>query len=340
MTSRSQARQHGRVDPETPPTGAALRAEELLDLVNGHPENVDASLPELAALLDATHDDGDDDALALTVCALGFAHDDRATALLLPLARAGHPDPDVRLALARALSSSADAEPLHTDVVAALVPMTADPVDDVRDWACFALGLQEADDPATRDALAVRLDDPHVDTRCEALRALAATGDVRALDALVVALSGPEPVTVTQLQLEAAAALADPSLVEPLERLARGWADDADEFTDAVDLALRRCRPEAATAAAAVEARLREVAVDARRRGVPHGELHGSWPSTRVVDVDGAGEPVAHQVPSRLWWVDDDPARAELSQLLGTSVLPGQPGDPPRAAPGRSVTGR
>ncbi|TXR51661.1 HEAT repeat domain-containing protein [Quadrisphaera setariae] len=295
------------MDPETPPTGAALRAEELLDLVNGHPENVDASLPELAALLDATHDDGDDDALALTVCALGFAHDDRATAL---------------------------------------VPMTADPVADVRDWACFALGLQEADDPATRDALAVRLDDPHLDTRCEALRALAATGDVRALDALVLALSGPEPVTVTQLQLEAAAALADPSLVEPLEplepleRLARGWADDADEFTDAVDLALRRCRPEAATAAAAVEARLREVAVDARRRGVPHGELHGSWPSTRVVDVDGAGEPVAHQVPSRLWWVDDDPARAELSQLLGTSVLPGQPGDPPRATPGRSVTGR
>ncbi|MEH3078759.1 MAG: HEAT repeat domain-containing protein [Quadrisphaera sp.] len=326
------------MDPETPPTGSALRAQELLDLVNGHPENVDAALPELAALLRTAHDDGDDDALALAVCALGFAHDDRATALLLPLARAGHPDPDVRLALARALSSSADAEPLHTDVVAALVPMTADRVDDVRDWSCSSLGLQEADDPAARDALAVRLDDPHLDTRCEALRALAATGDVRALDALVVVLSGPDPVTL--LQLEAAAALGDPSLVEPLERLARGWADDADEFTDAVDLALRRCRPGAATAAAALEAQLREVAADARRRGVPHGELHGSWPSTRVVDVDGAGEPVAGQVPSRLRWVDDDPASAELSQLVGTFVLSGQLGDAPAAAPGRAVTGR
>ncbi|MBC3761275.1 HEAT repeat domain-containing protein [Quadrisphaera oryzae] len=311
------------MDLETPASAAARRAQQLAALVNGHPERVEAALPELAALLRSTWDDGDDDALADVVAALGLAHEPRAAELLLPLARAGHPDPEVRCTVARALAGGVDVEPLRTEVVAALVPMTADPVDDVRDWACFALGLDEADDPASRDALAARLDDPHEDTRDEALRALAATGDDRALAAAVVVLSRPGPIGL--LHLEAAAELAHPALVAPLEVLARAWVHAPDAFSEAADVALRRCRPQSAVAAAAVEEQLRRVAADARRRGVPHGELRGSWPRTRVVDVDASGRPLPHQVPLRLWSHDDDPALAVLPQLVGTFVLRGSP---------------
>ncbi len=307
------------------PEGSASlrRARALAERVSGHPEHMSDALPELADLLASTRDGGDDDALAAVVSALGQAGDPRATELLLPLAAAGHPDAEVRTALARALSTGTDVEPVRTRAVAALVAMTTDPDEDVRDWACFALGMNDAADPSSCDALAARLDDPHRVTRDEALRALAATGDRRALAAVRSALTGPTDAgLVSLLQIEAAAELADPSLLAPLGELARRWADDEDDFTAAVDIAVRRCRPEAALAAARVEGQLQDVAERARRSGAPHGRLIGSWPRTRVEEVGATGRPTPGQVMSRLWWADDDPARASPGQLIGTSITP------------------
>lgn len=65
-------------------------------------------------------------------------------------------------------------------MIEALITLTSDENSDVRDWACFGLGQMDAASPGARDALAARLTDPDDDTRCEAVLALAKTGDSRA----------------------------------------------------------------------------------------------------------------------------------------------------------------
>ncbi len=64
--------------------------------------------------------------------------------------------------------------------MAALRELSTDPDDDVRDWATFGLGPSEATDVATVEALFARTDDPHYDTRCEAILGLAMRHDPRA----------------------------------------------------------------------------------------------------------------------------------------------------------------
>ena len=166
----------------TQPAGSALRAREIGEAINGHPELVNGVLAELAALLAVAKDD---ETILATVRALSFVHDDRGAKLLLPLARAGHPDAEIREAVAAALSSGVETEGVREQVIAALVPMTADPAAGVRDWACFSLGLLDADSAEVREALVARLDDEHADTRAEAVNALAKTGDPRALPAIL-----------------------------------------------------------------------------------------------------------------------------------------------------------
>jgi HEAT repeat protein len=94
---------------------------------------------------------------------------------------AGHPDAEVRVAVAQALGELGDVGP---EAVASLVVLSRDTVDEVRSWATFAL----ADDrlgPAlgVADALAARLHDPCGEVRVEAVRGLARRGDPSAVDA-------------------------------------------------------------------------------------------------------------------------------------------------------------
>ena len=145
-------------------------------------------------------------------------------------ALASHPDPRVRAATARELPLMLGGEPPAPAAVDAVTGLTRDPDPDVRDWACFALGVQwrEVDTPEVRQALAERLHDEHTDTRCEALVGLAHRQDARALPAVREALSRPDG-GLRWLELEAAGALSDPSLHELVLRHLDGW-DDVDRL--------------------------------------------------------------------------------------------------------------
>jgi HEAT repeat protein len=155
--------------------------------------------------------------------ALGEIAHPASVGLMIPFAR--HPDAVVRGAVVGALLTHR--EPAAVDT---LLELSRDADDDVRDWATFGLGTQLGptdpenrteesfvDTPALRDALAARLDDPHLDTRCEAVVGLAMRRDPRALSVLKQEIAkGPE----APLYLEAARWLAAPELCEGLRKLA------------------------------------------------------------------------------------------------------------------------
>ena len=95
---------------------------------------------------------------------------------------ANHSDAGVRHAVAFALSGY-DKE---DDAISCLIKLMDDKDENVRDWATFGLGvLGEADTPAIRDALFSRLDDPHLETRAEAMLGMANRRDLRVLPSLL-----------------------------------------------------------------------------------------------------------------------------------------------------------
>ncbi|NAZ82721.1 hypothetical protein GTR02_12910 [Kineococcus sp. R8] len=292
--------------------------------MNGHPEHVPHVVPALARLLAATDDA---EVLEAAVDALGHAWDARAAAVLLDLVPVAHPDARVRLSLAQALpggvgehDAGGDEDGIRDRVVEALVTLTADHEPAVRDWAAFGLGQLAADTLAVRDALAGMLADDHVDARCEALVALARTGDDRARAALLTRLDARG--TLTTLELEAAAVLADPALHPALLLLAEDWAGDEDDFTALVATALARCAPDAGDRAGAAErAALEEV----RHRvpGLARLELQGAYPRTRLVCAREDGDP---PVSLGLWDDGEDPHADRgadvVAAVLGTLPPP------------------
>lgn len=229
------------------------QARELGELVNGRPENVEQVVPQLDTILTES---GDVRVVVEAVTALGCAMHPHAAEVMLGRVDVDHPDVAVRLALARALPCGVDAGTKSWDrVVSALIKLSGDGEAQVRDWACLGLYLSEASSMPARDALALRLSDPDDDTRCEALRALAATGDDRARTALEERLAEDDGA-IYELELETAAALADPKLYPLLLRIDEGWRGDDDEMTRALAHALGRCHPDASMLAAEVEGAL------------------------------------------------------------------------------------
>ena len=121
---------------------------------------------------------GDADVLAELVSVLARAAVPGVAADLARLA--GHRATAVRLVVAQALFELQDASP---QTVAALVALSRDPVDEVRSWATFGLAADHlAAAEGVHAALAARLDDRCEEVRVEAVRGLAARGDVRAID--------------------------------------------------------------------------------------------------------------------------------------------------------------
>lgn len=114
------------------------------------------------------------EALASVVTAIGHTHDERARDAVLALA--DHADADVRFAVATTLPVLG----IHDPTMVALRRLSRDADDDVRDWATIGLAESGADDEATIEALAARTDDPHEDTRAEAILGLARRHDPRA----------------------------------------------------------------------------------------------------------------------------------------------------------------
>lgn len=210
---------------------AATEAERLGDLVNGKPENVAAALPQLLELLRGATDPA---ILVAAIRALGHAWDEQACLAVLPFAT--HPDPDVRLEVARAAPGGLDSDDAQTAVAAALIQLSEDVATEIRDWATFGLGsILDIDSTEIRSALAARLNDADFDTRCEALVGLAERKDERVFPATLKLLRAE---SVPRLAVDAARALADPRLLGPLRELEPWW----DVDPDLLRLAINECQ--------------------------------------------------------------------------------------------------
>jgi len=125
----------------------------------------------------------DAEPLSSEIQALGHIGNPRAVRILAPFQI--HPDAGVRFALACALGGFAD----DSMAVDALIKLTRDEDEDVRDWATFGIGaLSKSDSSAIREALVARLDDKFEDVREEAIVGLARLKDERVLPALLLVL--------------------------------------------------------------------------------------------------------------------------------------------------------
>jgi hypothetical protein len=285
-------------------------ARELGDAVNGQPENVPDALPRLAGILTS---ETNAQVVTETVGALGQAWDPRAAQLILDHVGVDHPDAAVRLAVAQSLSNGVERDVACRDgVIQALITLTSDDNSDVRDWACFGLGQVDAASPAAKDALAARLTDPDDDTRCEALVALAKTGDSRAGSDLRQRLAVDPTDLLFLLEARAAAELADPELHPLLSRLSRDWAGDDDDFTTVLAFATSRCHPEARAQAILVE---RELVTRVNALLAAQGltaTMVGDYPRTAL-----AFHSVQDETPPAVIsaiWTDQDPWDYPLEQ--------------------------
>jgi hypothetical protein len=136
-------------------------------------------VPAVTLLLDLATTETVDAVQQAIATALGHLTDLRAVELLGRWRT--HPHVQVRWSVCLALTPLA----ADDDALRYLVELTADPSPLVRDWACFGLYQAGQDTPDVRHALLVRVGDEDAVTRAEALRALAALGEPRAVAPLL-----------------------------------------------------------------------------------------------------------------------------------------------------------
>jgi HEAT repeat protein len=207
--------------------------ERLGRLCDGHPENVHDALPHV---IDGLGDDEDHGVLIAVADALGRMWDPRCLEPLLTLVH--HEDRAVRLAATQALNGAMCNH--ETDEgLAALIRLTTDEDDRIRDWATFILANQAADSIDIREALWARIDDGGGETRGEALVGLARRKDPRARDQILQRLSD----NPGNLIVEAAAELGDPNLYPELLRLRNEHWQEHNSRPSVLDEALTSCRP-------------------------------------------------------------------------------------------------
>jgi HEAT repeat protein len=161
---------------------------------------------------------------------IGFGHLQRPESVPALIRFATHRDADIRYGVAFGLAGQDDER-----AVGALIALTNDPEERVRDWATFALASQtDWDSPELRAALWARATDSDSITRGEALQGLASRRAPGVVNAIIKELSGPDP---HDCAVEAADILADPRLVPALERLLPRW--DAKDWLAGV---IEECR--------------------------------------------------------------------------------------------------
>lgn len=174
----------------------------------------------------------DSDPEVLASALSGLCHLDEHRPIELAVRFASHPHVDVRWAAVQVFSTQDDPVSIRQ-----LIRLSRDNAATIRDWATFALGtLTEVDSGEVREALVDRLEDPDDATREEALFGLARRGDVRAVAVLQRVLA---PDTASWLALEAAAAIADPTLVPQLLAL-RPWDESEELLEDAIQACTTR----------------------------------------------------------------------------------------------------
>ncbi|GLW74936.1 hypothetical protein Kpho02_72330 [Kitasatospora phosalacinea] len=252
------------------------------------------------AVLGRAEREPDGSVLCALVEVLEAAQDARALPVLLELA--GHPDGQVRRAVAKALPFAG--EPAQgSPRVHALLALSRDEVPAVRDAAVFGLGtLEEAYGPAVRAALHERLDDEDEEVAQEAVRGLARRQDVSVLPRLIDLLETyvePHPLT-----LSAAAVLGRPELLPVLDELAAERPDDPR-----IAAARAACDPARRAELAALSWHLLEE-LSARR---PDLDAALAWPrfSTDLhLELRHGPDPVAYHADHLLNRAGRDPSRA------------------------------
>lgn len=185
---------------------------------------------ELFAQMLAAHPPAELVACIANAC-VDFHHGSVVT-MLVPYA--GHARDEVREGVLHAVRRSS-----HPDAIAALLTLSCDPVDELREWATFALGSQRplVDGPEVREALAARLLDRHEPTRDEAVVGLGLRRDARALGPLLTQF---ERGFVGVALFEAARTMASPRLSEALRALQRR-PSLTDEEREELDAAVAAC---------------------------------------------------------------------------------------------------
>lgn len=132
------------------------------------------------------------------------------------------------------LAGSAEADALAAELIA--LTQDADPAN--RDWALMILGQSELETPEALAALVAGMDDEEHEAGLEALIGVAMRAPELALPRVKALLDGDE---VDSMALEAAAYVADPSLLPFLEAIGREVVDDDDAFTTVLAEAIESC---------------------------------------------------------------------------------------------------
>ena len=161
----------------------------------GHPDNAfpQESFSVISKLLAS-----ESEPLPLSSAIYSLGHIGNALAIPLLIEHCSHTGSEVRFSVAFALGKFTE----DPAAVKALLVLTRDVDDDVRDWATFGIGaLGKLDTPEIRDALLSRLNDTFEDVRQEAIVGLARLKDERMLPSLVSALEQP---AVADILMEAA----------------------------------------------------------------------------------------------------------------------------------------
>lgn len=168
--------------------------------------------------------------------AFGHLNDSRGVLPLIKLKN--HPDTDVRLGVVLGLAGQEDEL-----AIKALIDLSADEDEDIRNWATFNLGSQITTDTQTiRDALFQRLiletgeDDTIAEIRGEALLGLAIRKDERVINPLIAEL---ESGCVGRLSVEAAKEIGDTRLYPALIDLQKWWDLDVKLLQEAIS----SCKP-------------------------------------------------------------------------------------------------
>ncbi|MFF0447862.1 ankyrin repeat domain-containing protein [Streptomyces sp. NPDC004609] len=132
-----------------------------------------------------------EDAGLIRAAVLALGHHGDPAALPEILRHSGHPEAEVRLQVALALFGLVPGD--HAGGVGALITLSGDGDERIRDWATTALAVLDTDTPEVREALAARLGDRDTTTAAEAAAGLAKRQDPRAVPVLVRMLEDEDP---------------------------------------------------------------------------------------------------------------------------------------------------
>lgn len=218
------------------PIARKIAARTLGEL--GLPQGYDLLDESVAMLKQMAINETDSDVLSDIIGALGSRGSPDASSPMLSATNSS--DPSVRIAAAANLPFIVD-ESNANEIEDALVRLSVDECDEVRDWAVAGLGSQLLFSPMSeffhdsgrsRSALIDRLIDLDSSVRGEALVGLARRQDPITLGALNAELSGYAVATST---VKAAELLSDPRLIPQLIKLSSWWTDDTELLNAAID---------------------------------------------------------------------------------------------------------